>query len=133
MLWQGWAWVIRAGAAAVAEQGSSPAGGSAFMGLLSLVPGLCLGSSWPESVPHIRISPPALSRGRGVLYPGAAAIPSPARQERARAHGLLHSCTWCSHTSRILGQNKAGNLHKLDGAMLVRLLRAPQGSATSTW
>lgn len=47
-----------------------------------------------ESVPHIRISPPALGSAWGeVFYPGAAAIPSPARLERARARGLLHSCT----------------------------------------
>lgn len=103
----GLGWVIRAG---VAEQGSGTAGGSAFMGLLSLVPGLCLGSSWPESVPHIRISPPALIRGHSgwgeVFYPGAAAIPSPAWQERAHACGLLRSCTRCFHTRRILEQKK---------------------------
>lgn len=55
---------------------------------------------------------------------------------RAHAHGLLHSCTRTFpdllHTRRFLDQKKTGNLHKLDDAKLVRLLRAPQDSATST-
>lgn len=137
VLWQGWARVIRAGAAAVAERGLQHSWwlclyGAPFPGARACVWAPAAQKAFSISGSHLQpCSEAAVGGERCLIQVLLPSLLQPARK-RLVPMGCSTPAPGASTPGGFLIKKKTGNLHKVGDAMLVRLLRAPQGSATST-